>query len=139
MQELFDSFKRIKGLEKVMNLTARQQRLIGLNALSLRVLTGKIDECRKIISKERSGNGETKNGDSSNGLLTEEGMILVEAGILFRQKKMKECSDLLASALKTNPKMTQLSIAKIYLLIKNKNFSEAAQMIHKGKKISAKR
>ena len=66
-------------------------------------------------------------------------MILVEAGILFRQKKMKECSDLLTNALKTNASLTKLSIAQIHLSINNKKYAEAARMINQGKKRNEER
>ena len=144
--ELFDSMKRIKALEKVSNLTARQSRLIGLNALSLRVLTGKLDEAKKSIQKTRDINqqqlkssssnvaGETKTttnrrNSMSTTEITEEDMILIEAGILYRQKNMQECSNMLEIASKQNPTFQKLIVSRIHLLIKSKKYTEAALLL----------
>lgn len=137
MQELFDSFKRIKGLERVDNLTARQQRLIGLNALSLRVLTGKTEEARKELATLRKNMKETKEKNQETGssaeieIATEEDLILVEAGILFRQKKFQECTSLLETASQQHHDLPRLSVARSHVALRSTNdVVKAAKILH---------
>ena len=140
--ELFDSSKRLRALEKVQNLTARQQHVIGLNALSLRVLTGKIDEARKTISQFRQDmaisqetkeggtqGGVQQNASSSNGNMTEEDVILVEAGMLFRLKKIQECDKMLKDALLKYPDMRRLVVARAHLAVRTGDVVGAAAML----------
>ena len=106
-QNIFDSKKRIKaatveGLEH--KLTSKHQAAIARNNALLAMYTNQVDLCKTLSSTLRE-----------KGIVSEEEMIKINAGVLSRAGKIKDAVALLLDLYKLKKQVAVLSHLKIHV------------------------
>ena len=129
--DLFDSWKRIRSIDKVKNLTARQRRAVGLNKLSLLVLTGKEKQVTENIAEIRAEMSGASARDGAAGAkdagISSEDLVLIEAGMLVHKRKESEAKELLQGASELNSCRVRVTLAQF--AVREGDYAGAAEIL----------